>query len=150
MPLGPRFWGGFAVGGCSVLQDLTPASGLINPNGAGNSLSSPRMGLDGSKKILPRTPAVGRDVLVYWEHWELLGLMPEWSVNLGTWYLCKWKFRTVRKSLGFLLKLPLNQHQETQALFLSSPIIMEEMQGGRGDISSDVLSIVPQPPLYPR
>lgn len=108
------------------------------------------MALDVSKSTLPRTPAVGRDVLVYWEHWELLGLMPEWSVKSGTWYLCKRKLRTVRKSLVVLLKLHLDQHQETQALFLCSPIITEEMQGGRGDISSDVLSIVPQPPLYPR
>lgn len=104
------------------------------------------MALNVSKRTLPRTPAEGRDVLLYWEHWELLGLVPEWPVNLGTRYLCKWKVKIVRKSL----KLHFNQHQKTQAPFLHSPIIMEEMQGGRGDISSDVLSIVPQPPLYPR
>lgn len=76
---------------------------LINPDSAGNSLSSPRMALDVSKRTLPscicRTPVVGGDVLVYWEHWELLA---EWPVNLGTWYLCKWKFRTVRNSLVFI------------------------------------------------
>lgn len=107
-----------------------------------------------SKRTLPscvcRTPVVGGDVLVYWEHWELLGLVAEWPVNLGARYLCKWKFRTVRNSLVFLLELHLNQHQEMQAPFLCGPIVMEEMQGGRGDISSDVLSTVPQPPLYPR
>lgn len=127
---------------------------LINPDSAGNSLSSPRMALDVSKRTLPscvcRTPVVGGDVLVYWEHWELLGLVAEWPVNLGARYLCKWKSRTVRNSLVFLLELHLNQHQEMQAPFLCGPIVMEEMQGGRGDISSDVLSTVPQPPLYPR
>lgn len=63
------------------------------------------MALDVSKRTLPscvcRTPVVGGDVLVYWEHWELLGLVAEWPVDLGARYLCKWKFRTVRNSLFF-------------------------------------------------
>lgn len=109
----PQNLGWFCCVICSVLQDLTPPPGLINSGSAGNSLSSPSMALDVSKSTLPRTPAVGRDVLVYWEHWELLGLMPEWSVKSGTWYLCKWELRTVRKSLVVLLKLHLDQHQET-------------------------------------
>ena len=49
---------------------------------------------------------------------RLLGLMREHSFNLGTWYRGKWKFRTVRNSLIFLLKLHLNHHQKMQAPFL--------------------------------
>lgn len=55
----------------ALLQNLVPAPEQINPDNAGNSLISPRMALDVSKRILPRAPAVGRDVLVYWENWEL-------------------------------------------------------------------------------
>lgn len=47
-----------------LFHDLTPAPELINSDSAGNSLSSPKMALDVSKRTLPRTPAEGRDVLV--------------------------------------------------------------------------------------
>lgn len=140
----------------ALLQNLVPAPEQINPDDAGNNLSSPRMALDVSKRTLPRkkefaaSPAVGRDVLgalgalrgharAVCQFRDLVSLQMEVQD-------CQEK----PVCFFFLLKLHLNQHQEMQAPFLCSPIIMEEMQGGRGDISSDVLSTVPQPPLYPR